>query len=413
MRCGVWFLLLACSPSLAGCRSTCPQPVVIPASPVLPVVERKLSPPDVSKLAATAPLVASEPYHRLTADECQSLACCHSTVANLIDVTAQGSPRHSITTAKASVENLRQMTATYLSLEARNRTAGAALELYYRLLEAELLADVLTKSLAEVEAVVLATDKLRANGFKDGPEFLTLRKQQIELRTDHVRLQAGIRKLNTELKSLLALDATPGLLLPVDVIQVSAEPLNATQAVQTGLRTRADLQLLHNLLACLNPSTAAAIQNTLAGLVPPLGAITVVSNTVAPGLHTLFPGLTNSNENGVRTQLQTLLSTREREVAKDITASVEEWNSQRELVALGSQHVKIERGHLEELQIKQRNGLPVETELSKARLDILKAESDQIRDAIKWKQADVKTRQLMGVLCVSQHEFCETSRQSR
>lgn len=413
MRCGVWFLLLACSPGLAGCRSACPQPVVTPASPVLPVVERNLTPPDVSKLAATAPLVASEPYHRLTADECQSLACCHSTVANLIDVAALDSPSHTITTAKASVENLRQMTAHYLSLEARNRTAGAALELYYRLQEAELLADVLTKSLAEVDAVVLATDTLRANGFKDGPEFFTVRKQHVELRTDQARLQAGIRKLNTELKSLLALDATPGLLLPVDVIQVSVEPLNAAQAVQTGLRTRADLQLLHNLLACLNPSTAAAIQNTLAGLVPPLGAIAVVSNTVAPGLHTLFPGLTNSNENGVRTQLQTLLSTREREVKKDITASVEEWNSQRELVALGSQHVKIERGHLEELQIKQRNGLPVETELSKARLDILKAESDQIRDAIKWKQADVKTRQLMGVLCVSQHEFCETSRQSR
>ena len=405
MRCGVWFLLLACSPSLAGCRTACPQPGVTPPSPVLPVVERKLIPPDVSKLADIAPVVisaAGEPYHRLTADECQSLACCHSSIANLIDVTAQGSPRHAITTAKAAVENLRQMTARYLSLEARNRTAGAALDLYYRLQEAELLADVLTKSRAEVDAVVLATDTLRVNGFKAGPEFLTLRKQQIELRTDHVRLQAGIRKLNTELKSLLTLEMTPGLLLPVDVIQVPVEPLSAAQAVQTGLRTRADLQLLRNLLACLNPSTADAIRHTLAGLVPPLGAIAVVSNTVAPGLHTVFPGFTNANENGVRTQLQTLLVNREKEVAKDITASVEEWNSQRELVTLVSQQVKIERGHLEELQIKQRNGLPVEAELSKARLDMLKAESDQIRDAIKWKLADVKTRQLMGLLCVSQ-----------
>ena len=36
MRCGVWFLLMACWTVLSGCRSVCSQPVVIPSPPVLP-----------------------------------------------------------------------------------------------------------------------------------------------------------------------------------------------------------------------------------------------------------------------------------------------------------------------------------------------------------------------------------------
>ena len=171
--------------------------------------------------------------------------------------------------------------------------------------------------------------------------------------------------------------------------------------MQIGLRTRADLQLLRNLLAGLNPDTVHAIRQTLAGLAPPLGALTVATKAIAPGFHTLFPGIMNTNADSVRMQLQCFLSSREREVAKDITASVEEANSQRDLVALVTHQVKMERKHLDELQIKQRNGLPVEAELSKTRLDLLKAESDQIREAVKWKLADVKTRQLMGLLCVA------------
>jgi hypothetical protein len=297
------------------------------------------------------------------------------------------------------VAHVRQVAAFHLSREARNRSAGAALDLYYRLLEAELLADVLTQSRAEVETLVRSAATLTAKGFKESNELVTLRKRQVELEADEARLRSGIDRLNDELKSLTGLSGTPGRLLPADAIVLGGEPLDADRAVATGLASRADLRLLRDLEAWLDHKTVDAVRRAVAGLLPPLGALNAASHVLAPGLRALLPVLARTDVEETRRQLALVLADRERTAEKDIRAAVTEWHGRRELVAVAGRRVEVASARENELEVRRKAGAAVEADWRQARLDRQSAESELVREAAAWKRADVKLRQELGLLC--------------
>ena len=101
----------------------------------------------------------------------------------------------------------------------------------------------------------------------------------------------------------------------------------------------------------------------------------------------------------VRSQIMGLLQDREREVAKEIRTAAEEWTTARELVAIARQRFKLHTANVGDLEKKSKVGQAVELELRKARLELLKAESELVGDIVKWKLADVKARETMGLLC--------------
>ncbi|HET6575361.1 MAG TPA: hypothetical protein VFG68_17270, partial [Fimbriiglobus sp.] len=237
-------------------------------------------------------------------------------------------------------------------------------------------------------------------GVPESDQFLTLRRQQVQLRADRAKLRAGIRRLNTELKALTGLDYLPGPLLPTDQIVVTPEPLDPDQAVRVGLAARPDLQLIRTLTAGLNARTVDAIRQAVVGLVPPLAAINTATRVLAPGLRALIPYLTNPDVRAMRAQLEALYADREREAVRDIRTAVDEWTSQRELVAIATRRVQLESDRVRELGVKREAGAAVETDYHLARLELFKAQADLIREAVKWQRADVKARQAMGLLCV-------------
>lgn len=395
-------LVLLFAAAAAGCHGTdAPRPA--PAPTELPTVERRLAPIDVSRLtlgptpaAQTAP---PGPYHRLTAEECHRLACANSSAARLIDVAAESQPRKLLDGTPREADELREAAAAQASREARLRNAAAALELYYQLLEAELLSNVLDESQAEVDELVRAGEVTIELGVTETEQFLTLRRRQVQLRADRARLQAGIRRLNTELKALTGLDHIPGPLLPADQIAVTPEPLDADHAVRVGLATRPDLQLIRTLATGLNARTVDAVRQAVAGLVPPLAAINTATRILAPGLRTLLPYLSKPDVRAMRAQLTTLYADREREAVRDIRTAVDEWTSQRELVAIATRRVQLESEHVRELEVQREAGAAVETDYRLARLELFQAQADLIREAVKWKRADVRARQAMGLLC--------------
>ena len=101
---------------------------------------------------------------------------------------------------------------------------------------------------------------------------------------------------------------------------------------------------------------------------------------------------------GVRRQLGGLLQDREREAAKDIRTAVDEWATAKDLVAVARQKYELGQQHVTELEKRQKVGQGVELELRKARLELLQTESDLIGEITKWKLADVKARETMGLL---------------
>jgi hypothetical protein len=395
-------LVLLLVAAAAGCHGTdAPRPVATPTE--LPTAERRLAPIDVSRLT-TDPAPATQttppgPYYQLTAEECHRLACAHSSAARLIDVAAETQPRRVLDGTPREADDLREAAAAQASRETRLRNAAAALELYYQLLEAELLSDVLSESQAEVDELVRAGRVTIELGVPETEQFLTLRRQQVQLRADRAKLQAGIRRLNTELKALTGLDHVPGPLLPADQIAVTPEPLDADHAVRVGLATRPDLQLIRTLTNGLSARTVDAVRQAVAGLVPPLAAINAATRVLAPGLRRLIPYLTKPDVRAMRAQLTTLYADREREAVRDIRTAVDEWVSQRELVAIATRRVQLESDRVNELKVKREAGAAVETDYRLARLELFRAQADLIREAVKWQRADVKARQAMGLLC--------------
>jgi hypothetical protein len=388
---------------LAGCRS--PRPAVAAAEPPAPhlaEVVRDIPAPDVSAIALAVP--ADPPavparYLRLTADECRRAACGHAVLARGIlaaaDDGADGVQSH----RQAAVEALRQRVAHALAREARGRAAAGALELYYKLQQAELLADLLDRSLAETDALVSAADKLAAGGFAEAPEAFALRRSQLDLRAERVTITAGIRRLNDELKPLLGLPPDDARLLPVDGVRVAPDTLDLGAAYALASQSRGDFQAVRALQTSLDRQTVDAVRQAVAGLLPPLGAITAAANTLAPGLRVLLPFLRRPDVDGVRRQLAVLQQSREEELFRDLSAAVNDFHAQRDRLAVSRRRVEFEATRVAELDVRRSKGLPVEADWRRARLALLSAERQQLTDAYAWQQADVTVRKLLGNLC--------------
>ena len=413
MRSGrCWILVAGCVLlGMAGCRTPKQEGGLGFAATDLEVVERKLALPDVSQAVddTADPIHAKvEQYHRLSAEEVRVLACSRAAAASLIEAMAAEPPStFPIIKSHTSADKLRRITATNLANEARLRTAGAALDLYYRLQEAELLTDVLAQSQAEVDRLVESGKVMSERGFTESADYLKLRQQQIELRADRAKLQNGIDRLNLELKAILALDTTSGRLLPADAIHVDAELLDADRAVQIAIAQRPDLQTIRDLANRLDQRSVDAVRQTFAGLVPPLGAVTAASKVFAPGLRLFFPALANGDVEGLRKQLRMNLADREREAAKDVRSTVGEWHLQRDLVAIARQRQALEVENVRELTVKKQKGASVEVEYRRALIAKLTADANVIREAVKWKQIDVRARREMGLLCGGNGSGCK------
>ena len=161
-------MIVGLSSLTVGCRTPVP---VRPSSPdtTLPVSDRQIPPFDVSAVTSLGSANPLPPvgYYRLTAEECRRLACENSSLGNLIEAGAATRPRGPIVSqcACTAVDSLRTTTGQYLSQEARNRTAGSALTLYYKLLELELKSDVLASSMGELDQLMRVNEKLIETGF--------------------------------------------------------------------------------------------------------------------------------------------------------------------------------------------------------------------------------------------------------
>jgi hypothetical protein len=101
----------------------------------------------------------------------------------------------------------------------------------------------------------------------------------------------------------------------------------------------------------------------------------------------------------LKTQLQAVLADREREATKDIRNAVDEWITARDLVAIGKAKFQLAKEQVTELEKRDKLGQAVEVELRKARLEAYKLEAELISEITRWKLADVKAREELGLLC--------------
>src|SRR5262249_46901160 len=128
------FGVLAALAGLAGCATSGGWDDRF--SPVLPTVPRGTVEANLRTLPSLPPRDSSQtppthPYRALTATECQCLAAATVVPPRLLEDEAGLLGTH----GRAAF--VRQAVLTFTATEIRNRTAGAALEAYYHLAEAE------------------------------------------------------------------------------------------------------------------------------------------------------------------------------------------------------------------------------------------------------------------------------------
>jgi hypothetical protein len=364
--------------------------------PILPTVNQSSLRLDLSALPTDAgPSPANASYHGLTEAECPCLAARASTLGNLIDQkaqsVAQGESKCQLRAGKASEQSF--IVLQLAADEARIRSAGEAMESFYHLVEAEGRRPLLLLGLKEVNESLKRAEELQAKGLPSLVEISTIRKQLIDLRSDEVNLRIAILQLNARLKVLLGLPSGDYSLWPQADLKVMPEETDINLAVDYGLHHRPDLALLESLADSLDSSSRTVASQAL-GVLSPLLSEPSSSHCFA----SLLACLDGSKSQSVQQQVQTLLTDRRRQATEEIRQGVGLVAYRVQLVILARQKVENEEKRIKELEEKKAKGLDAEAELTTARLNLYKAQGEQLREVVNWKIARAQLRQAQGRL---------------
>lgn len=391
---------------LPGCRQVF-TPTDFARPPLPHTVARPGIQVDLTRVGAPGdePDPAAGTYLGLTAQDAQCRAARAAGIARPLEAELLVRSAQSSQTC-LSREGARARAALYQKMlaysieDVRNRSAGGALELYYRLAEAEGQADILRSTVAELEDSLKRAEELRGKDLITASEVEALRRQLSEVRSEQVRARVGSEQANGQLWRLLGLDAnvTHAWLWPETPPVVDPSPVDVEGAVAAGLASRPDLNLLRAVAACLNEDTIALGRATLAGTHPILGVSPEVGQPLQKCLMLLSPALREQAVVLTYKQLLMVLEDKERQVAGEIRQNANLLDLRAQAVARAQATLEIAERRVNDLEEEKKKGLSVQTALGRARLDALKARSDVLKAAVDWEVARAQLRQAQGVL---------------
>jgi hypothetical protein len=385
---GLVCLVSACAHTAAPPSAPSFQPPVLRA-----VVKGSLS-VDASALPAeVSPYSVDGSYQGLTEADCPRLAARASILGNLLDQKAQA-PSPSSNKCRLRAGNSSELSCVVLqqaAVEARSRSAGDALEAFYRLIEAEQGHALLLLSMREVNESLLRAGELEAKGL---PALVrVIRKKLTDLHSDEVRLRITILQLNTRLKVLLGLSSGDYSLWPMADLKVVPEEPDVDGAVADGLQHRPDLALLKTLAYYLDHDSLAVAGQALGAVSAFLGESSSPSCCAS-----LLARSDDCQTQWTQQQLQSLLAERQRQATEEIRQAVSVVVYRAQLVILARQEVEMEERQIRELEEKSEKGLDAEEELSTARLKLNEAQGELLHEVINWKIARAQLRQAQGRL---------------
>lgn len=391
--------------------TACLEPLETRPLQKIPPIEKVLASVP-AKLGTAEPLrelPPAKPYRPLTDAECQCRAAAEATLANLFANERQslGGQR-----GKLFGDRLRRLQSTilcYSEAEARNQTAGAALELFYRLAEAEARAELLRESVAALDTALAKSRDLVRQKIMPQVDYEELLRQRLDLQTDAIQLHQGIERLNAELKVLLGVSACDGdewRIAPVIELPEAIAAVDPAAALAVGVANRPALGLVRILPDVLTMDTLPAARMLLASYNALLGAENPAKKLkVCAFLDMLAKALCGRTElDKYRNQLQLLALEREQAVMKEIRLAAQAVNLARDRVALAQEVVRIRKDKLADVDAKAAKGIASFKDTTTVRLDWLKARSDLAKASSELLTARAKLREAQGLLG---RECCE------
>lgn len=368
---------------------------------------KKLPPPSATLPGLLPGPDGQLPYRGLSEEACLSQAAANSSLANMLEGESGARGQH----GKKQSRDLQQRVNFYLAAEARSQSAGKAMELFYRLAEAEAKWDLLIGSLETAQEINQEVGKIRQQGLKVTSELAMLERRWLDLQTDQQRLRGGIVKLNSELSAMLGVNSAQGPLWPAADFVVVEPAIDIEEAVALGLSQRPQLLLLRDLQANLIAQNLPLVKGFLQGVNPMLGLAMQAEHPCLSWLlclgkicSSLHPCQAQAELAARRRQLEQLLRDREQAVAEEIRQAVHALRTQTQLVALARQRSLERRSRYQEVQERRQQGLASLLELAPAKLAWAQASSEVIQEAMAWHVAQIKLKQAQGLLIGSELE---------
>ncbi|HVU90174.1 MAG TPA: TolC family protein [Pirellulales bacterium] len=415
MRSGLFLLFLMIAATGWGCarhaargRGCCPGALTDDA---LEIVERGTLPVDTARVerlpAVDGQLGYPRPpgnYHALSKAECQCLAVRASQLGNLFDgerraLAAREDARH----CSHEDNSLTYDVLRTAALEARNRSAADALNIYYQLELNEARHDLLGRSLNEVGAAVQNVDRLRGQGLKLPADQDQFARREFELRDQQVQVEGAVTQLDMELWQQIGMRPSVPYerLWPTDPLTVVVEPQDIEAEVQLGLATRPEGGMLRRLRRSLDGDSLGSVRAALSQVSPLLGLAPPSSD--CDGLFGLLGALRKLHEAQRelperRRQLNQYAQNREQEIAVEIREAAEMVDVRLRQVALAKENLDQLARRSADTEARAKTGGLNFADVSTARLATLQAEGDLLEKVVHWKIAQVRLAQAQGAL---------------
>ncbi len=310
----------------------------------------------------------------------------------------------------ANMKALQQELLVLRTAKHGNDAAAGALEAFYQLAEAQRQQVLLENSRDEIAAMLANYQELKNSQLNVDLEPGVLDRQKLANEEQRQVLDAGLAQGWAKLEVLLGAN---GSFAEVPRFQSETgqppPPPDRGEAVQTAIEMRPELKTLRTVICRIRPATLPLARAVLQqydgalGTVEPAGVVVKVHQVLSSLLFwgaDKCPLPSQVREVEVRRmQLMKLLAQREAAVAAEVDAALIAWRKAAREWELADQRVASWREQLDRLKQRQ----PVEEtitafDLSRARLGRLEAESDRLKAAFAWRQAEVQLWTAQGTV---------------
>ncbi len=293
------------------------------------------------------------------------------------------------------------MALTHEANEIRNREIGAALEVFFRLAQAESREEILRKSKDEMGRALESMRAQLQRGLLVQESYDTLRREDIELRGKQRELYWTIERLNRVLTYAVSGSASTDAVLIKPTLDWSIALVNPDpdRAIAVGLASRPQLLLLRTIVAASDSDTLPMMDKIL-GSANPLLAIELPGR-YQPLLSRLAAGLHHQEPAAVcrgRDRARQILAWREQEVIEEIRNAALGVAAAADKVAIARERSQALAAELDRTVAKAKRGLTPSAEVSSARLALLRAQSPVVDDVIEWHIQGLKLAQAQGIL---------------
>jgi hypothetical protein len=401
-----------------------------PTPPNLPATEAGSVEPTPASLPATPvadlpPIYFPQPHYRLLREaDAECLAVRFASLANLLDKErAQMAAAHPPPSGCKALcggkgdraWELRRKILYYAALDDRNRSAGQALQLYFKAAELETQIALLKTSRDELAGAIKKSEELSKKGFHLPVDPGSLRRQLLDTEADLTRAQGGLLDVNCRLKELIGANAKNSLacasgsesnalspdewLWPTIEVPVTFEGVEIEGAVRLALEKRPELLLLRELNGNVDNQTLPVIREYLHGASGLIGVPEPPTKHIAAALM-LLKGLLGGGageKESRQSQIAQLVAERERAVADEVRRGVADLHAKARLVALSRERVvSAEKAHADAEHKADLAGGSFLEQLS-ANLDWFKARNQLTVDVMAWHTARAKVREAQGV----------------